>query len=201
MSSRAPAGVSATRYSSGLISLATPIFMPRASLPSLQEQKPHQGLRVLDLRDRLVDGEPHELDLLLRLPALEAGGEEEIHALVAEAGCREEGRKLLPRAAVETGFLAQLALRRLERHLPLVDHPGRQLEQLAARGNALLTDQHDPVAVQGDDRHRRPVDDDVLPLDPVDAEHRPLIERHRQDLDRMVVVVVATPIEPELAER
>src|SRR6185503_9076456 len=65
-SSRAPAGVSATRYSSVLISLATPIRKTRGTLAAVtlskEEQKPRECLRVLDLpeppaqvRDRPAD--------------------------------------------------------------------------------------------------------------------------------------------------
>src|SRR5947208_5644907 len=43
-SSRAPAGVSATRYSSVLISLATPILTARGTIPDVSVRKP--GFRI-----------------------------------------------------------------------------------------------------------------------------------------------------------
>src|SRR5438094_2785247 len=77
-SSRAPAGVSATRYSSVLISLATPIFkaaspylvrVARLEFVEIQEQ-PGQCLRILDfahLHCDLVFGPADDLELFVAL--------------------------------------------------------------------------------------------------------------------------------------
>src|SRR3954447_6402844 len=95
-SSSAPAGVSATRYSSDLISLATPIFMPRASLQvavARQKQQSDDGLRVFTDLDQPGDvglRHPDDLQLLVlggaRLAGFEGRRQEQMDALVGEAG-------------------------------------------------------------------------------------------------------------------
>src|SRR2546423_1167364 len=214
-SSRAPAGVRATRYSSVLISLATPIFIagratiprshrrgsasaatacairprsgtdrcafsdyarsgwwagvPRAArVPSASvarvevEQKPCDRLRILELGDeaaQLRHRDRHELDRLVRLlaslPLLDAFGDEEPHALSAEARRRVEGRQLAPGASGQAGLLLQLALRGHERLLALRQRPRRQLEQLLpGRLPQLPHERHPVVIVDRDDCDR-----------------------------------------------
>src|SRR5207244_11009745 len=112
--------VSARRYSSLLISLATPIFtaaspyllrVARLGSVEIQEQL-GQCLGIFDLahlRCDLVPGPTDELELFgaLRtgLAALEALGEEEVHSLAAEAGSRVEGRHRLPGPACQARLL------------------------------------------------------------------------------------------------
>ena len=100
-SSRAPAGVSATRYSSVLISLTTPIFIGGAK-PKVEQQsgerswRPRsrpgrcsssrrQGQRTSSSSSSASRGWPRRLDAL---------GEEERHQLAAEAGDGPELRHL-----------------------------------------------------------------------------------------------------------
>src|SRR5260221_7972784 len=58
ISSSAPAGVRATRYSSDLISLATPILMPREKLATSGSGGVDQGQRHLDHPLQVGDGDP-----------------------------------------------------------------------------------------------------------------------------------------------
>src|SRR3954466_7353116 len=139
-SSSAPAGVSATRYSSDLISLATPIFMPRASLQVAvagQKQQPDDRFRVLTGLDQPGDvglRHPDDLQLLVlggaRLAGFEGRRQEQMDALVGEAGRGEERRELPPLTTVQAGLFGQLATRSLERRLISVDESGRQFEQV-----------------------------------------------------------------------
>src|SRR5260221_1663212 len=95
-SSRAPAGVSATRYSSVLISLATPIRKTGGTLACRREatevhEQAYERLRVLDLAEprlRLVDAPALDRDHLvlvrLGLAFLDALREKDVHALATE---------------------------------------------------------------------------------------------------------------------
>jgi hypothetical protein len=65
-----------------------------------------------------------------------------------------------------------------------VDETGRQLEQARADGSATLTHERQSVfAVDSDDRCHRRMHHDVAAVAPLDAEDRPLVQRHRQDPD------------------
>src|SRR3989440_1114810 len=163
-SSRAPAGVNATRYSSVLISFGTPIrtarepyifdrrvptnvaesSQTRASVPGIVDLS---GWRVLSppkggggrsawlkssrpffeiqqqARDRfsifefaeptleLVHVPAHDLDVLIafgmRVPALDDLRQENVHALVAEAGCRIERAQFGPTSPCEAHLLLE----------------------------------------------------------------------------------------------
>src|SRR3954469_13730410 len=95
ISSGAPAGVNATRYSSCLISFATPIRMPRGSLQmplAHEKEQPDNRFRVLALLDQRRhrrERHAHELELLALLRAglapLEPRCEEQVEGLVGEA--------------------------------------------------------------------------------------------------------------------
>ncbi len=157
-SSRAPAGVSATRCSSALISVTTPTLTAAASLaPILADHAPYRRprgtaggrsrrLRVLDLAEpragNLGDRPAHDLDrLLLRRRAtarpLEVVGEEQMHPLPAEAGSRPEARARSPAPATQSRLLGELALRGRERLLARLDSAGgssRSSRRVAGRG-------------------------------------------------------------------
>src|SRR5215210_467218 len=91
-SSRAPAGVSATRYSSGLISFATPIFTGGATLSSAPAQKQRErrdGLQILQLVQvlrELVERPAHDLHVFVvvevLLAAFEVLSDEHVHPLI-----------------------------------------------------------------------------------------------------------------------
>ena len=122
--------------------------------------------------------------LRARLTRLEAGREEEMQLLVGEAGRREERRQHFPIATAKPGLLDQLPLRSLEWRFTPVDEPGRELEYRRVDRHAVLAHQGDLVApVDRHDRGDRSVDDDVAALSVLDAEDRPLVQRHRQDPD------------------
>src|SRR5207249_3250857 len=109
---------------------------------SLLQVQEHAGerLRVLDLRHdlcELVDVNTEMLELLVGTRRRPAGQKtlrhEQIHAFPAEAWCRVEARRVAPGAAGEPRLLGKLALRALERRLPLL-YPARgQLEELRSR--------------------------------------------------------------------
>src|SRR5207253_7096617 len=116
-----------------------------------------------DLADRPADN-LHVLVLVeVLLPAaLDALGDVQRHALPAEAGRRPERRHLVPLAAAQTRLLLELALRRRERLLALVDRACRHLDELLARRLAQLSHEDDVVVpVDGDDRDRARVFDDL----------------------------------------
>src|SRR5205085_6750820 len=111
-----------------------------------------------------------------RLALLEAGREEEVQLLVGEPWRGEERCDLHPVAAIQPRLLGELALRRGERLLPLLDQPSRELEDVATGRDALLADERDViVAVDGDDRDRGIVDDDIALVAPLDTEDRPFV--------------------------
>ena len=86
--------------------------------------------------------------------------------------------------AVQARLLGQLAVRGLERRLPVVDEPGRQLEQARIDRDAPLAHEREPVVtVDRDDRSDRSMNDDIAALAPFDTEDRSLVQRHRQDPD------------------
>src|SRR5215213_2637089 len=170
-SSRAPAGVSATRYSSGLISFATPIFTGRATIPASaraeEQQERGDGLDVLELVEALldvVDGPSDDLHVLavveFLLSAFEVLRDEEVHLLVEESGRREVCPETSPPAAAEPDLFLELALRRVERILPVVDLARRELDQFAPRRLARLPHEHDAAVVDRDDRRRPRMLDD-----------------------------------------
>ncbi len=82
------------------------------------------------------------------LPGVDALGEEEVHALAAEAGRRPERRELLPLAAGQAALLAQLPLRRLERLLARLACPRGQLDQPLARRLAQLANEPDVLVAR-----------------------------------------------------
>src|SRR5436309_8528061 len=162
-SSRAPAGVSATRYSSVLISLATPIF--KAASPYLVasveiQKEAGERLGVLDLaqlRGDLLHGPTDDLELLVTfrtgLAALELLGKEEVHPLAAEARCRVKRRRLAPGPTRQARLFCELAPRAGQRRLALLERARRQLEELAANRLApLANESQHAVAVDRDNR-------------------------------------------------
>src|SRR5256885_3742783 len=194
-SSRAPAGVSATRYSSVLISLATPIFkaaspylvrVVRLGSVEIQEQ-PGQCLGIFDLahlRCDLVPGPTDDLELFVALrtgfAALEALGEEEVHSLAAEAGSRVEGLHRLPGPACQARLLRELSPSADERCLARLERACRQLEKVSAHRLAPLANEGEhPVAIDRDYRDGAGVLDDFALV------FAPALER---DVDQLPVV-------------
>src|SRR5438128_5620617 len=189
INSSAPAGVSATRYSSVLISLATPILKPAQRYrlrrsPHVQiEQQPGERLRVFDLRQQrrhLAGRHAHELELLAalgtRLAAFQPARDEEVNLLIAVARRRVDARDLEPLAPVQSRLLAQLAPGRTQRLFPAVDVPGGELEQLPAGPRPLLAhERHLPLAVDRDDRDRGAVHDDLLAVAQHDVHEPPVV--------------------------
>src|SRR3989441_278539 len=175
INSSAPAGVSATRYSSVLISLATPILKAAQryrlgrSRHAQEQQQAGERLRVFDLRQQrrhVADRHAHQLELLAalwgRVAAFQPARDEEVDPLVAEARRRVDACGLEPLAAVQSRLLAQLAPGRTQRVLPAVDVPGGEFEQLRPGARPFLADERQlPVAVDRDDRHRGAVHDDL----------------------------------------
>src|SRR5207248_4294781 len=133
---------------------------------------------------QLADRHAHELDRLVRrrprLPLLDALRDEEPHPLAAEAGRRVEGGELAPRAAPQARLLLELAPRGREGLLAFLERPRRKLQQLLARRLPQLAHERHPLLrVDGDDRHRaRVLDDLALVL-------APALER---DVDQLAVV-------------
>src|SRR5664279_2380856 len=172
-SSRAPAGVNATRYSSVLISLATPMRKTRGTLAATAVPQVHQQARerlcVVQLRQprlQLVDRPAEELQHLvvvrLGLTLLDAFGEVDVHPFPAEAGRRPERREERPFPAGEAALLSQLALRGCERLLPGLALARGDLDEPCARRFTELPHERDgTVAVDRDDRHRVGMLDDL----------------------------------------
>src|SRR3954468_3711987 len=138
-SSRAPAGVSATRYSSVLISRTTPIFISLScrlgGVEAQKEQERRERRRVLELAEPLrdlLDRPAHELDLLVLLrrcvAVLDVLREEDLGVFGADPGRREEASEVTPATAGEARLLQQLAFRGLEGRLACaVERPRREL--------------------------------------------------------------------------
>src|SRR5919204_803508 len=187
MSSRAPAGVRATRYSSDLISLATPIFMranPTSRVDTEVGRRASSRPRSAGRAPRARRRKPDELDLLVvllrPLGRLDVFGDVDPDELVAEARRREERCCERPVAAGEPRLLFELALRGRERLFIGLARAGGEFEQVPARGLTELADErHVPVGLEGEDRDRAGmVDDLALVLPPalhVDAD-QPAVE-------------------------
>ena len=134
-----------------------------------EEEKPEERLRVLDLVEsirELVERPAHELEGLsfvgARLALDDIARDEEVDALGAEPRRDVDARAALPLAAAEPRLLLELAPRRPLRLLPLVDLPGRDLEEIAACRSAELADEDDvAVPVDGNDRDRVDAVDDL----------------------------------------
>src|SRR3954449_1300966 len=112
---------------------------PGSAPPAAQLVEPDEGLRVLAGVDRAVEVVERPLDeldalVLLDLRLLDvaqAGGEEHVHLLVAEAGRAPVGLQVLPVLAGLADLLGELAPGRVQRPLaPFVELAGRQLEQV-----------------------------------------------------------------------
>src|SRR5579872_2129162 len=156
-----------------------------------EQEQPDERLRVLDLGEAVGDvGDRDALErdlfvgLGLRLALVDVGRKEDVHLLAHEAGRSPQHRTAAPVAAAEAGFLLQLALRTRERGLTRFERTGWELEQLAPRRLAQLAPEHDAlVAVDGHDRHRaRVLDDLAVVLAPAlddDVEQLAVVDRAR----------------------
>src|SRR4051812_9497121 len=143
--------------------------LPRAPPPQLVE--PDEGLGVVGGGDRaveIVEGPCDELDALVLLDlgaadVVQAGGEEDVDALVGEAGGAPVGLEVLPVVGGLSDLLGELALAGVERLLALlVELAGGQLEQVGdADRLARLADQVQVLVVVGDDGDRAHVADDL----------------------------------------
>src|SRR5439155_686403 len=98
-----------------------------------------QGLRVLELAEPGLHVLPRpalELDLLVlfgvRFAFVEVLRQIEVHLLPHESGRRPEAGEAPPRAAAQTGLLAQLAPRRRFGLLARLQCPGGELDELSA---------------------------------------------------------------------
>ncbi len=76
--------------------------------------------------------------------------------LVGEARGGPDGTQLLEASGAVAGLLLELPRGTRLRRLAGVELPGRDLEQIAARGEAVLADQHDPPIVEEGNHRRRP---------------------------------------------
>ena len=78
--------------------------------------------------------------------------------LIGDSGRVEERPELLQRLAGQTGFLGKLAAGRARGIFPAyIAGTGWDLQQFALRRSAVLTQQHDLVAIDGNHSHRAPV--------------------------------------------
>ena len=132
----------------------------------LQPREPDDRLRVGALGDqRLEVRQRADLDVdalvLVHLGALvdvgDAGGEEQVHDLVGEAGRRVEEPERLPLGGLLADLLGELALGGVERLLALlVELAGGDLQQVGhADRLARLADEPQRVAVERDDARPR----------------------------------------------
>src|SRR5436190_102326 len=163
---------------------------PGGSGSRLQEQRETgDRLRVLQLGEPVrnrCERPPEDLDLLVIFgscgPAFDVDREEYVHALPAEARRRVERAELAPRAAREPDLFLELAPCVRERLLPVLERPGRQLDERPPRRLAQLTDERDEaLAVDGDDGGRPGMLDDLArtpaPLLDGHVELLPVVDR------------------------
>src|SRR5262249_16732050 len=158
------------------------------TLPRAQVQhESGKGLRILELRQQggdPGDRNPHDLDLLvaLRFPLRlrNAFGEIDADELVAEARCREERGCEVPVATEKARLLLELSLGRRKRLLASLARAGGKVEQpLPRRLAELAHERYVPASLDGDDRNRARVADDlavvVAPLLDVDADQTAVV--------------------------
>src|SRR3990172_6242382 len=113
-------------------------------------------LAGVDAGERLVEAQRYDLHLLILVSLGVFGrqlrGEEGVDVLGAEAGRGEEAGEALALRRGEAGFLGQLAAGRSLGRLAVLEGAGRQLEEVAADGVAVLPDPEDaPLVVDGND--------------------------------------------------
>src|SRR5207253_445637 len=100
--------------------------------------------------------------LALGTRLMQAGGMEEVNALVGEAGARVEAEDGLPALRSEADLLRQLALRRLQGALAVDVQASRgDLEQFGLDCLAWLAHEPHALAVVGHDADRAAVTDDL----------------------------------------
>ena len=146
---------------------------PAAPKPLRKRQQADERLRVVAIGDGFVQAvqrPAHDLDALvglgLQAVVAQAGGLEQVEALVGEAGRGEELVHRLPVVGGLADLLGQLALRGLQRLLArLVELARRDLEQVGQPGGlARLAHEPDHLVVVGDDPHRAGVAHDLARL-------------------------------------
>jgi hypothetical protein len=118
----------------------------------LHEHEYREGLGVNDFAplnqaENLRPRQPVDLDEFVRLPALgsgcEAGGEEEVDALVGEARCGVDRRQPLEPVRRDAGLFLQLAPSAGFRALARIESAGRNLPDVAVgRVPELLNQEH-----------------------------------------------------------